>query len=375
MLTHTGFTGANAILWDMPDIASHHSSTIISTTPVCDREENLAVIIVNDDESTEPCSDHLVSLLADAGIEHNTTRLSECNPRNRVCVVLCELTHSVLRNPSLDGYEAIKRVFLESNGVLWVTEGALIESSNPDLNLVTGLARTIRVEKGDTTVATLDLDAQNRLSAADRAAKIFSVLMRNFGTNNIAVTDLELEYVERDGTIMIPRIIEDDRMSLSAHSATGSATLELQPYNQDGRPLKAEIRTPGLLDSIRFVADDRICGKLPENFVEVQVKASGINFRDVMTALGQISVYPLGCECCGVVSAVGNPFKVFGLVIISLPPSRMAAFVTLSVYQLKKWRWSPATSRSRSLLPCRLYTSPRIGQFSKSHGCVRMRVF
>lgn len=44
-------------------------------------------------------------------------------------------------------------------------------------------------------------------------------------------------------------------------------------------------------------------------WVEVQVKAFGVNFRDVMTALGQISPYSLGCECFGVISAVGKSVK------------------------------------------------------------------
>lgn len=62
-----------------------------------------------------------------------------------------------------------------------MTEGALIEPSNPDLNLVAGLTRTIRVEKGDINIITLNLDAQNSLSAVDRAAKTLSVFMASFG--------------------------------------------------------------------------------------------------------------------------------------------------------------------------------------------------
>ena len=306
ILHTTGFTGASNILWDMPDISSHEFSTIISTVPVEGPKQTPAITIVVNTDVSEPCSTHLQSLLASAGIEHNTACLSECDPRNRICVVLCELTHSVLRNPLSSDFEAVKRVFLESSGVLWVTAGALMESSNPDLNMVTGLARTIRVEKGDSMIVTLDLDAQIPLTPEDRAGMIFSVVTNNFCKEGVATQDVELEYVERNGTIMIPRVIEDESLHSSMSSATGSAGSEYQPYCQNGHPLKAEIRTPGLLDSVQFVTDERISGDLPQNHVEVQVKASGVNFRDVMTALGQISEYPLGCECSGVVSAVGE---------------------------------------------------------------------
>lgn len=301
-----GFTGDNSILWDMPDPASHQSSTIISTAPVKDRKHVPAVTIVTDDEALAPCSTFLKTLLTDARIECNVASLSECDPTNRICIVLCELTRSVLRNPEPSEFEATRHVFLDSNGVLWVTEGALLESSNPDRNLVTGLARTIRVEKGDTNIITLDLDAQHPLSAVDRAIKIFSVFMVSFGRDTSATSGVEFEYVERSGIVMIPRILEDHHLSTSVPLATKMPALGLQPYHQEGRPLRAQVRAPGFLDSIQFVTDDRIIGELSDDQIEVEVKASGFNFRDVMTALGQISAYPLGCECCGVVSAIGK---------------------------------------------------------------------
>ncbi|KAL8902621.1 MAG: hypothetical protein Q9207_004534, partial [Kuettlingeria erythrocarpa] len=305
MLHLAGFTGANATLWDMPDPASHQISTIISTTPLEIKKKELAVAVVTDND-TEPGTASLKSLLARANVDFVTTSLSDCNPKDQICLVLCELGRSVLRQPSAEEYEAVKRVFLESSGVLWVTEGALMESINPDRNLVTGLARTIRVEKGDTLVTTLDLDAHTRMSAASRAEKIFAVFMKTFAVESTVSTNIEYEYVERKGQILIPRLLEGDQPYLVAPMATNPPRCQMQEYSQDHRALKAEIQNPGLLDSIIFVPDDRIQGDLSEDCVEVRVKASGLNFRDVMTALGQISSYPLGCECCGVVSAVGD---------------------------------------------------------------------
>ena len=338
MLHTSGFTGASTILWDMPDLLSHEFSTIIATVPVDSPKKFPAVTIVVNTDVSETCSTHLQSLLALAGIEHKTACLSKCDPRNRICIVLCELTYSVLRNPLPGDYEAVKRVFLESSGVLWVTAGALVESSNPDLNLVTGLARTIRAEKGDSMIVTLDLDAQTPLAAEDRAGKIFSVVMNNFCKEGVATTGVELEYVERNGTIMIPRVIEDKRLYSSVSSATGSAGFDFQPFCQNEHPLKAEIRTPGLLDSIQFVTNDRMSGNLPENYVEVQVKACGVNFRDVMTAMGQISASPLGFECSGVVSAVGEAVEGFRpgeRVIATIPDGSFCNIIRASAEQVE----------------------------------------
>ena len=305
MLHDTGFTGANTFLWDMPDPDNHHNSVIIATVPVSSRKMWPAITIVTDTVVSAPCV-NLQGLLTRAGMEHHVTNLSDCNASNQICVVLCELARPVLRNPSPSDFAAMKRIFHDSDGVLWVTHGALMESSKPDLNLVAGLARTVRVEKGDTMIITLDLDAQTPLSGPVTADKIFSVLMTSFGERDVGATDIDNEYAERNGAIMIPRIVEDERLDPNTLTTTELANSEPQPFYQTSRPLKAEIRTPGLLDSIRFIDDDSLAGDLPDGYVEVEVKASGINFRDVMTALGQIARYPLGCECSGIVSAVGT---------------------------------------------------------------------
>ena len=310
MLHDTGFTGENTFLWDMPDPENHHCSVIVATVPVENRKTWPAITIVTDTETSAPFV-NLQNLLARAGLEHHVASLSDCIPNNHICIVLCELTSSVLRNPSPSDFDAIKRIFLESAGVLWVTHGALIESSKPDLNLVAGLARTVRVEKGDTPIVTLDLDAQASLSGPAAAENIFSVFMASFGKKDVGTIGIENEYAERNGAIMIPRMVEDERWDSHTLTTNGSVVPGLQSFNQTHRPLKAEIKTPGLLDSIQFVDDDSLSSELSDHSVEVEVKASGINFRDVMTSLGQISQYPLGCECSGIVSAVGKMVKDF----------------------------------------------------------------
>ena len=306
MLHATGFSGAETILWDVPDSASHHSSAIISTATAEWRRSFPSITVVVDAGTPDSCVEHVKHLLASAGVEHETADLSKCDPGNQFCIVLTELTRSVLRRPSQNDYDAVKRIFLEGAGVLWVTRGALVEPTKPDLNLVTGLARTIRAEKGDTVIVTLDLDGENPMSSMGTAEKVFAVLMTSLRKADSESLDLETEYVERNGTIMIPRIVEDENLTSFVTMNSGPLITEDEPYYQDGRPLKANIRVPGHLDSIQFVDDELMCGDLPENFVEVDVKASGINFRDVMSALGQIADYPLGCECSGVVSAVGK---------------------------------------------------------------------
>ena len=73
-----------------------------------------------------------------------------------------------------------------------------------------------------------------------------------------------------------------------------------------GKSFRLEIRRPGVLDDLVLKAIGR--PGPPPGEVEIEVKAAGLNFRDVLNALG---MYPgdaglLGGECAGTITAVGS---------------------------------------------------------------------
>ena len=50
---------------------------------------------------------------------------------------------------------------------------------------------------------------------------------------------------------------------------------------------------------------------LLSDYVDIEVHATGLNFKDVMMAMGQIKFEPLGLECSGIIKAVGDNAKEF----------------------------------------------------------------
>ena len=90
-------------------------------------------------------------------------------------------------------------------------------------------------------------------------------------------------------------------------ASTTDPKTELQPFFQHHRPLRLEIETPGLLDSIRFVEDETPQKSLGSDELRKDLRASGVNFRDVMISLGQLDDSSTMCgEHSGVVTAVGS---------------------------------------------------------------------
>ena len=102
-----------------------------------------------------------------------------------------------------------------------------------------------------------------------------------------------------------PRYIKDDSRNKTIFSQASTQTeTKLEPFLQPERPLRLTVGTPGLLDTLAFDDDPSVLEPLPDGFVEIEPKAFGVNFRDVMVAMGQLKSQTMGYDCSGVISKV-----------------------------------------------------------------------
>ncbi|KAL3426470.1 beta-ketoacyl synthase domain-containing protein [Phlyctema vagabunda] len=178
--------------------------------------------------------------------------------------------------------------------IVWVLNGVSQETSNPSQALAQGLIRTIRNENQDLRLLTLDLSEDFQPSKA--AIRILQVLDPSLTEDDV---------VDRDGVLYIPRIEADCKLNRKLPNESNRKP-RLEPLRQD-RPLALRIGTVGLLDSLRFDDDDNILNSdLADDEVEIEVRASAINFRDIAASMGIIDDYRLGDECSGVVLRTGN---------------------------------------------------------------------
>ncbi|KAL8697283.1 MAG: hypothetical protein Q9201_007202 [Fulgogasparrea decipioides] len=197
----------------------------------------------------------------------------------------------------------MKRAFQSARGILWVVRGA--RSQIPIANMITGLARSIRSENAGLQLSTLDLDSGAFLSPTEVAGLIMQVAEFVFDSGRPKFV-AEMEFSEMNGLLHIPRILGEKSKDDYVVRETRPPVPELQPFIQEGRPLKMKLGQIGLLDTVHFEGDRSLGLPLAKNEVEISVKAAGMNFQDVMISLGQIPFYnDLGSECSGVVSAVG----------------------------------------------------------------------
>ncbi|KAG9237456.1 putative polyketide synthase [Amylocarpus encephaloides] len=238
--------------------------------------------------------------------------LGSVDIEGKTCIVLAELEKPFVSSLDLPTFEGMQKMIRSAAGVLWAVRGAYTSSENPDAQMVVGMARSIRSETLF-KIATLDLGTSPQLDTNGTASKILEVFKTTFGSNAPRV-GLDMEYQERNGELLVPRVVEDGGMNMFVHQENhSSAVPELQPFVQPGRPLKIAIDTLGALDTLYFVDDIVVGTPLPEYEVEIEVKATSMNFKDIMISMGQLSSKYIGVECAGVISGIGG--KVTGLAV------------------------------------------------------------
>ncbi|KAF4538109.1 Polyketide synthase [Lasiodiplodia theobromae] len=274
-----------------------------------------SVVIVADALESNPLSAALADAIA---IRTNQTAtvssLAGADAADKLCIVLSELDSPVLSTATPETFAQVQKLLTKSAGVLWVTRGAYISATNPESNMAVGLIRSVRSETA-AKAATLDLDPHSTCSTTEQVDLIMKVFKRAVmptPPGDVPNDDhaIDMEYAEQSGALVVPRIVPDEATSLFVHREASfqSNTPYLQPFAQPGRRLRLAIDTPGALDSLYF--DDAANPPLAPDEIELHIHATGINFKDIVIAMGQLPnpspTASLGIEAAGVVSRVGS---------------------------------------------------------------------
>jgi NADPH:quinone reductase-like Zn-dependent oxidoreductase/malonyl CoA-acyl carrier protein transacylase len=290
-----------------------HAAETNGHDAVTNGHADLDIAIIGNQHSQQSLISSVQNLIG--GITHRSPvsgSLGSVETEDKICIVVQELAESIVSKLDSTAFQHIQKMLAGAAGVLWVVRGAYTASQNPDAEMVVGMARSVRSETLLKFV-TLDLGTSPQLPDNGAAQTIIDVLKTAF-VSNISFAGVDMEYQERNGELAVPRVVNHREMNKIVHQETQAYSApDLQPFAQEGRALKIAIRTPGALDTIYFTDDLAVGTPLPEYEVEIQVKATSMNFKDIMIAMGQLSSKYLGVECAGVISAVGS--KVTDLVV------------------------------------------------------------
>lgn len=194
-----------------------------------------------------------------------------------------------------------------------------------------GMGRVLTLEHPELHAVCVDIDPQG---SGDDAGELFAEINAPDGENQIAL---------RGGTRFVARLAMIP--SLEAANVNGSA-----PAWSTGQPYHLEIPRRGVLDNLVWSPLAR--SKPGPGQIEIEVHATGLNFRDVLNALGLYpgDPGPLGGECSGRVSAVGSGVQnlAVGDEVLAIAPGSFGSHVVtdaaLAARKLASWTFDHAAS-------------------------------
>ncbi|CAI7605698.1 unnamed protein product [Penicillium manginii] len=215
-------------------------------------------------------------------------------PSGTDVVSLIDLEGPFFENLSPEHFSQFKSHLdqIADSRTVWVTQMSQITCDNPGYGMILGMARSIRQELGR-EFATIEVDRYD-VGSAKEIVRIMGMCQEQTDRTG---QDPDYEYILKDGTIHIGRV----------HWTTGDHQSAASGRNTSpGKELN--IATYGLLSSLSWT--DQAPSQLKDDEVELDMRYIGLNFRDMMVAMGLFGdKTELGLEGSAIVRRVGPLVK------------------------------------------------------------------
>ncbi|KAI9711036.1 MAG: polyketide synthase [Bogoriella megaspora] len=321
-LRKAGFSGVDIAAHDLPEPQRHSALLISSALSVRDDEQisngntspglvpklpPVRVLSALQDAPTQ--QDFISQLLQDLtakGFETSVCSWTDSTVDETCSYIILDPADSLLlTHASSLQFNHITSIMSKASKLYWITFGSDNAGLVPDSALVTGLCRSARNENQKLHCFSIDVqDGLHQHQGHIRLALVEFVASSENTMTGSHAQPLEYEVMLRDGKMRIQRFVPDSNLE---KALTGDEESYEAPLRQPDRPLRLQVEKPGLLGSLVFVDADH--GELGPDEVEIESYAWGVNFKDVLVALGQMrpSQTMVG-ESAGIVMRVGNNF-------------------------------------------------------------------
>ncbi|KAM4058125.1 KR domain-containing protein [Hirsutella rhossiliensis] len=228
-----------------------------------------------------------------AGYEVTRRGLSDAPPAGQDVLSLLDIEEAFFHDVEEARFLAFRAFLLQlqrtGGGMLWATHLVDIGCRDPRYAQVLGLARSVRTEQS-IDLATCQVDEFDNAESIQRLLQVLTKFRSRQGDDEV---DPDFEWAIFNGRIQVARF---HPFSLSDELSCQGESNEMSTLN---------VLTPGRISSLYYARHER--KELESNEVEVEVYSAGLNFRDILVALGivELPVRLFGIEAAGTVTRVG----------------------------------------------------------------------
>ncbi|KAI0423792.1 polyketide synthase-like protein [Xylaria sp. FL1042] len=273
---------------------------------------NGRVVILSQGQGLSPCLQEFLESLTEAllacgasTVEATTldqlpsTDLSETT----LCISILEMEVPFLATLNQKDLDLLHRLIDTFHNIIWLTGANMLGVPKPDLTLVYGLFRALRIEQPSLRLGTIDIGWHNAISS--HMPNFYSELI--FALESFADDD-DNEFVLLNGLIQVSRFESDGNVNSIFRRRTARETEkhELMSLSDTGVSMLC-IGNVGSTDSIYF---QQVCEpptQPPYGHVDVQVKAVSLNAKDIYAMSGRVETRSgtSALDFSGVITDVG----------------------------------------------------------------------
>ncbi|KAI4158412.1 MAG: hypothetical protein LQ342_007453 [Letrouitia transgressa] len=288
-LRSTGFDGLETVVYD-----HEHPYQVMATMVARPARElciQKSVTLLHRSTEANLVVQNVKSIFTDAGYFVTLTNLSHEPVVGQDVISLLDLEGPFFDNISAEDFAAFKAFVskLGSMRILYVTGSCQVWCKDPRYAAVLGLARTLRSELS-VSFATCEMDNLTIEPGQD----IFRVFCKFQLSEEASNVGPETEFAVSNGKIHIGRM----------HWLTLGQQYPESTQNKPDTKKRLDIVTPGVLQSLEWQSAETT--DLTGEQVEVEMRAVGVNFKDVLIAMGYVPAKAgsLGVEGSGIVRRV-----------------------------------------------------------------------
>ncbi|KAF5641441.1 polyketide synthase [Fusarium tjaetaba] len=299
-LKRSGYSGVDVAVYDDEEPYRHCSVIVASKEPSVAIDPSSVTLLAQYPQSYP--ATHVSTALKTRGWNVTLRTIGDQIPQDRDVISCMDLESAFFDNISEKMFIKFQEFTkcLASTNVLWLMSPTQAGCSNPRSAQTLGVTRTLRSELG-LNLYTLEID----LSEDHFGTLIVNVFEKVIQDQDSETLEPDREYVVHDGAVCVGRY-QPIRIADEAWDKT-----------QRGEVMKTlRVDKPGALDTMNWVAS-AIPDTIMEDEIEVKVHSAGLNFHDVVSAMGLIPsdtrhVFP-GIEVSGVVRRLGSAVTGFSI--------------------------------------------------------------
>jgi NADPH:quinone reductase-like Zn-dependent oxidoreductase/SAM-dependent methyltransferase len=300
LLKEAGFTGVDEVLRDFDEDGSYDQAYLVATAaPIpADRDPKTSVTLVVGPSAVSETQDKLIKsisgpLTAQFGTPPVVLSLEEAALGDRsygpddivVCLVDYGSSSPFLADINEARWHSLQDLVRSCRRILWVSSGGG-QSPHPDQGILSGLARTLRLEHYELQLVTLALEPPAIL---DEARNTKAVRHLTQVTREMALTGLrenyEQEYTEIAGRLHIHRLVEADRTTETLQQKLAGTQVVSRPVGEVRFDTTPTDDTP---EGIRYAESSAVDEQedISADAVEIAVRAASLQSLERAAALG-----------------------------------------------------------------------------------------